>query len=118
MRAAEPNRCSRRALGESDGDRIVGIKHGQIAGLLRFEQACLGVRVIFESMMAVQMILRHIQTSCDDALKGLDGFQLEAGEFQHIPLIGPRGFDHRRRGVPMLPPTWQGDSGLPQNVRR
>ncbi len=118
MSPTEPNRFSRRALGEVRSHGIVRVQHRQVIGLLRFEQACLRISVVFEGMMAVQMILRQVETHCNMRSKCLDRFQLETRQLQHIPLIGPRSFDHRHRWRADIPAHLVGHSGLPQNVRR
>ena len=55
--------------------------------LLVFEQACFGISVSFECVVAIEMVRRDIQADTDIRAKLVDGFELEAGELQNIPLV-------------------------------
>ncbi len=76
--SAEPDGFRFCPHGERHRNGIVGIEHREIVRPLRLEQTGLGVRVVFEGVVTVQMILRHVKTGGDGRAECLDGFQLEA----------------------------------------
>ena len=88
LRAAEPEDLSAWArLAACCDSRIVGVQHQKVLGGLVREDALLGGSVIFEGAMAVKMVRRDVQEHCDLGVKIYDGFQLEAGDFEHIPAV-------------------------------
>ena len=67
-------------------------------------------------MMAVQVILRHVEARCDFCSETFDRLQLEAGKLQHVPLTEPRSLYHRSRRSPDVPAHLASDFRFPKNV--
>ncbi len=62
------------------------------------------------------MVLGDVEGYGDIGVKLGDGFKLETGEFQHVPLVRPRGFDHGGDGRADIAANLGGDAGLVQDV--
>ena len=114
--AAEPLGRGGGAPGIGYAHRVVGVQDGEIAGLLGFEETALGRGIILEGMVAVQVVLRDVEGDADVGAKLGDGLQLEAGEFQDVPAIRPRGLDHGGDRGPDIPAHLHGHAGLAQDV--
>ncbi len=114
--AAEPLGRGSGACGVGYADGIVGVEHGVIAGALGLEEPALGGGVVFESVVAVQVILRDVQRQGNVRAKFGDGLQLEAGEFQHVPPIVGRRIDHGGDRNADVAAHLHGDAGLAQDV--
>src|SRR6202040_875331 len=95
---------------------IVGVEHGQVRGALVLEQSRLGGGVAFEGVVAIEMIRRDVERDSDVGSEGVDGFQLEAGEFEDVPLAGLRGLDHRARRRADVAAYLRGDAAGFQDV--
>jgi hypothetical protein len=66
--------------------------------------------------MPVQMILGDVQRYGDIGVKFGDGFKLEAGEFQHVPLVRTGAFDHGGDWRADIAAHLRGDAGFAQDV--
>src|SRR6202022_4423956 len=75
-----------------------------------------GGGVILERIVPVQVVRRDVQTDADVGAKGANGFELEAGQLEHIPLIGTGSRDDRRHSRADVAADLRGDAGLPQDV--
>jgi hypothetical protein len=102
MRAAEPHRRGLREPGVPHAHRIVGVQHREIARLLRFKQSGFGGGVLFEGMVAIQMVRRNVKPNRNTRAKAANCLELKAGKLQHVPLIWPRGADHRGHRRPNI----------------
>ncbi len=67
---------------------IVGVQDGEIVRLLVFEDAGLGIDIIRESLVAIEMIGRDIQDHGDARMEVDDGLELKAGNFEDDPGFG------------------------------
>ena len=86
LRRTEPHRFRRAAIRIAAADGIVGVQHREIARALIHEQARLRLGIILERVVPIQMIGRDVQRRADVGAKGLGGFELKAGQLQHVPL--------------------------------
>ena len=106
LAAAEPLHDGGGARCVGDADGIVGIEHGEIAGVLGLEEPALGGGVVLEGVVTVQVILRDVEGERDVGAKIAD--RLQSGSWRARARSS-----HRRAslptmavtGVPMLPPT-------------
>ena len=114
--AAEPFHAGGGARSVADAHRVVGIEHGEVAGLLRLEQPSFGGGVVLERVVPVQMILRDVQRQADVRAKFRDGLQLKTGKFQHIPAVRARSFDHGGHRRPDVAAHLHRQAGVAQNV--
>ncbi len=81
-----------------------------------FKQARFGISVGLEGAVAIEMIRRDIQADSDIRAKLVDGFELEAGEFENIPLVIPGVSDHRGGCGSDVAAHLTGNPGLAENV--
>src|SRR4029077_10797183 len=75
--SAEPEQLRARTSRQSSGGGVVGIQDGEVILTLIFEDALLGVDVIVESLVAIEMVGRDVENHCDSRPKFNDGFQLK-----------------------------------------
>src|SRR5215469_609054 len=116
LAAAEPLGDGRSALGVSAADGVVGIEHGEIARLLRFEQAALGGGVPFEGAVAVEVVLCDVEADTDVGAEFADGFKLKAGELEHVPAVLAGGRNHPAHGGADIASHLNGQTGFAENV--
>src|SRR5207237_1338873 len=76
----------------------------------------LGGGVALEGAVAIQMIRSDIERHTDVHTERVDGFELKAGQFQHVPLIGFRCIDHRTGRRSYIAADLRGDAAGPEDV--
>ena len=72
-----------------------GIQHQKIACCLVREDASFRRHIIFHVSVAIEMIRGDVEDNGDSGMKLDDGFQLETGDFQHVPAF-VRTLRHQR----------------------
>ena len=92
--------CDLEAVGHARCLFVVGVEDGVIGGSLVFENAFLGGKVLVEAAVAVEVVGSDVEHDRDFRMKGLDGLQLEAGDFEDVVgVVGGVG-DQRNGGRP------------------
>ena len=76
---AEPFHAGGGMRSELHAHRVVGVEDGDVAGAHGLEQPSLGGGVTLEGVVAVQVILRHVEREADVRAKIRNRLQLEAG---------------------------------------
>src|SRR5260370_17045002 len=69
-------------------------------------------------MVAVEMVGRDVQGHADLRAKAADGFELEAGKLEHVPLLRPRRIDHGGNRGTDIAADLRWNSRLAQDVAR
>src|SRR5262249_18694262 len=95
--AAEPEHLRPRAFAERVAGRVILVQNGEVVGLLVFEDPGFRVHVGLEGAVAIQMVGSNVQNDCDFWPKSLNGFELEAGNFQDDDRVLPGFGDQRDR---------------------
>ena len=113
---AEPLDGGGGPFGIPDAHRVVGVQHREIAGLLGLEEPSLGRGVSLEGVVAVQVILRHVERQADMRAEFRDRLELETGKLEHVPAIVARALHHRRHGRPDVSAHLHRHAGFPQDV--
>ena len=62
---------------------VIGIQDREVVGLLILEDAGFGVHIGSEGAMTIQVIRRDVQDHSDFGTKGLNGLELETGDFEN-----------------------------------
>jgi hypothetical protein len=88
---AEPERAASSEAGIAHADRVVSVQNGELMRLLCFEQAAFCRLIRFHRAVTIQVVGRHVQRDGDVGAKVRDGLQLEAGDFEDVPLPRTRG---------------------------
>ena len=65
----------------------IGVQDSKIARGLVLEDARLRRYVVLESVVTIEMVRRDIQHDCNPRMEALDGFELEAADFQDDPSV-------------------------------
>ena len=84
------------------------------SGRLRFEQPALGIRVVLERVVTVQMIGRDVRADARSSRGTRRSFRAGSSTARAHSTVVSRDATIAVGGVPMLPPTWQ---GIPHSFR-
>ena len=105
------------ARGVGDAGGVVGVQHGEIAGLLGLEEAALGGGVVLEGVVAVEVVRRDVERHADVGAERLDGLELEARKLEHVPLRpGAESSTIAVTGRADIAAHLDRDAALPQDV--
>jgi hypothetical protein len=110
--SAEPVRRRASTRRVAHASLIIRIQNRVVNRRLGLEQSALCIRVILKRMVTVKMIGRDVCTNADVSAELVNGFELETGQFQHVPLFVSRCRDHRRRRCPDIAPDLAGNSAF------
>jgi hypothetical protein len=80
--------------GVAEAGGVVGVEDSKAVAGLGFKEAALGGFVILHGVVAIEVIGSEVETDADGGAEVVDGFQLEAGDFQDVPLIGAGRGNH------------------------
>ncbi len=114
--AAEPEHLRASAPGHLHASGIIRIQNRKIFRVLVFKQPRLRVHISLKCPMPVEMIGRNVEHNPNLRPETANGFELEAGNFQHNDRLRRRSFHQRNRRRPNVPADQRLESARCENL--